>query len=197
MKTIIGLSGYARTGKDTVAALLQERGFRRIAFADALRDALYALNPQIQVSPPTGGYEPLRQVIDNIGWERAKEQAPEVRGLLQRLGTEVGREQFGQNFWVNLTFLKIHQSTHEHWVIPDCRFPNEHKAVKDNGGLVWRIIRPDFGPANDHISEIALDDHQFDAYLLNDAGLAELRQEVDDYLYASDIQTPVVGAPRS
>lgn len=191
MKTIIGLSGYARTGKDTVADLLRERGFRRIAFADALRDALYALNPHIQVSPPTGGFEPLRDVIDNIGWEHAKTQAPEVRQLLQRLGTEVGREQFGQNFWVNLTFLKIMGSTHDHWVIPDCRFPNEHKAVKDNGGIMFRIIRPDFGPANDHISEVAIDDHQFDSYLLNDAGIAELREELDNHLYAHGIDAPV------
>ena len=45
---IIGISGYARSGKDSVANILvQDFGFERRAFADKLREALYALNPII------------------------------------------------------------------------------------------------------------------------------------------------------
>jgi hypothetical protein len=43
---IIGLSGYARSGKDTVAELLVlNYGFKRMAFADGIRESLIALNP--------------------------------------------------------------------------------------------------------------------------------------------------------
>ena len=47
---IIGLSGYAQSGKDTVAkVLIEEYGFTRIAFADKIREFLYDLNPQVKV----------------------------------------------------------------------------------------------------------------------------------------------------
>ena len=43
---IIGLSGYAQVGKDTVAQILvEEYGYSRIGFADIIRNACYRLNP--------------------------------------------------------------------------------------------------------------------------------------------------------
>jgi dephospho-CoA kinase len=43
---IIGISGYARSGKDTVANyLVEHHEFTRMAFADAMREALLRLNP--------------------------------------------------------------------------------------------------------------------------------------------------------
>ena len=45
---IIGLSGYARSGKDAVAqVLVSEFGFKRVAFADPIRDLLYEMDPKI------------------------------------------------------------------------------------------------------------------------------------------------------
>src|SRR5581483_2011292 len=95
---LLGLMGYAQAGKDTVAKLLvEEFGFTRIAFADALREALYALNPLI---PFEGDHVRLRWLIDASGWEEAKVRHPEVRELLQRLGTESGRNVLGADVWV-------------------------------------------------------------------------------------------------
>ena len=43
---IIGLTGYARSGKDTVAQILVDKfGFTRVAFADPIRDFCYQVNP--------------------------------------------------------------------------------------------------------------------------------------------------------
>jgi len=177
---IIGLSGYARAGKDTVATLLWEVGYRRIAFADILRDAIYAVNPDIKVivDDETTVYAPLREVIDEIGWEQAKSSAPSIRGLLQRTGTEMGRELFGENFWVDQTFRKLEASGYNKWVISDTRFPNEADAVVNNGGIVWRVERPGFGPTNDHISETGLDNYDSHARLFNAGSLHELREDV-------------------
>ena len=45
---IIGLSGYAQVGKDTVANILVEHyGYTRIGFADIIRKAAYILDPLI------------------------------------------------------------------------------------------------------------------------------------------------------
>ncbi len=38
--TIIGLAGVAGSGKDTAAKYLELRGFTRLAFADAVKDAV-------------------------------------------------------------------------------------------------------------------------------------------------------------
>ncbi|HET9691813.1 MAG TPA: hypothetical protein VFP61_11725, partial [Acidimicrobiales bacterium] len=44
---IIALSGYARAGKDTVAEILADHGYRRAAFADPLKQVLADLDPPL------------------------------------------------------------------------------------------------------------------------------------------------------
>ena len=47
---IIGLSGYAQVGKDTVANYLVEKyGFVKVSFADPIREALYKLDPKVRI----------------------------------------------------------------------------------------------------------------------------------------------------
>ena len=41
--------------------------------------------------------------------------------------------------------------------ITDVRFPNEVKLIHSLGGKVIRIEREGFGPANNHVSETAVD----------------------------------------
>jgi len=81
---IIGLSGYAQSGKDTVAEVLVDNyGFTRVAFADKIREYLYEVNPLVQVV----GFEPiyLREIVNSKGWEQAKKN-PYVRKTLQDSG---------------------------------------------------------------------------------------------------------------
>ena len=161
--TCIGMAGYARSGKDTVAAyLVENEDYVRMSFADPIREALLALDPMISV----GGYSiSLRQAHKNFGWEGLKEQGSDVRQLLQRLGTEVGREMFGEDFWVNAALDKAPDGSKI--VFADVRFPNEADAIKKLGGKVFRVQRDGVGPANDHISERALDDYEFDGVIDN------------------------------
>jgi hypothetical protein len=167
---IVGLSGWARSGKDTLAKrLIENHGYTRISFADAMREALYKLNPEIDVD----GYDmKLATAVDLMGWEQLKEVSSGIRGLMQRMGTEVGREMFGEDFWVNLAMNRIPDGSKI--VVADVRFKNEADAIKAAGGQVWRIVRDGVGPANDHISEIALDDYSFDAIVLNTGGIENL-----------------------
>ena len=45
---IVGLSGYAQSGKDTVAELLcLNYDYKRVSFADPMRQALYVLSPKL------------------------------------------------------------------------------------------------------------------------------------------------------
>lgn len=178
---IIGLSGYARSGKDETAKILvKEFGFKRVAFADKLRDFLYALNPDVWSFSYGFGrtYEPLRTVIDKETWEGVKkyQYKDSVRQLLQRLGTEAGREVLGENVWVDAALTGYDDNAK--LVVTDCRFVNEAEAVTSRGGVMWRIMRQGVGPANSHASETSLDDWNFDAYVHNDGTLKDLAASV-------------------
>lgn len=174
---IIGLSGYARSGKDEAAKILvEEFGFTRVAFADKLREVLYALNPMVEIKSDIPVY--VQNVIDVYGWDKYKESeyGPEVRRLLQRLGTEAGRQALWDSIWVDAALTGHPEDAR--LVVTDCRFPNEAQAVKDRGGLVWRINREGVGPANSHPSETSLDRWEFDAWIDNRGTLERYHEAI-------------------
>ncbi len=178
---LIGMSGYAQSGKDSCAEFMIENyGFERRAFADKLKLALVHLNPMVDyVSPRSGKVEWFR-LTDAIryygGLESLKQNSPETRVLLQRLGTEVGREIFGNDFWVNQALGEVFNL--KRIVVTDVRFPNEVAAVRARGGQVWRVVRPGVKPVNAHASETAIDDVEFDRYIENSGTLEDLYSQL-------------------
>jgi hypothetical protein len=172
----IGLSGYARSGKDTVAGILIDEGWKRFAFADKLKLAVLRLDPIIE---NVNGRYTVSTAIKDFGPEKTKELFPEYRRLLQVMGTEVGRDMFGDNFWVDQALREVQDD--DLAVFTDCRFPNEAQAIKDRGGVVWRVERPGFGPINGHASETSLDDWDFDGIIQNNGTLDDLTYKVGIY----------------
>lgn len=174
---LIGLSGYARSGKDEAAkVLVEEFGFTRVAFADKLRDFLYALNPVVSWKSDTWVY--VQDVIDVYGWDGYKSSiyGDEIRRLLQRLGTEAGRQTLRDTIWIDAALTGLPEDAKV--VVTDCRFPNEAQAIKDRSGSVWRVKRRDVGPANAHPSETSLDDWKFDKTLMNYGTVEEYRDQI-------------------
>ena len=169
----VGLAGFARSGKDSVGAVLVSEGFVRRSFATPMRQALCRLNPLVDT---VNGVMPLMDALYLLGsWEGLKERAPGVRVLLQRFGTDVGRELFGEGFWVEQAFRGLGD---ESVVFTDVRFPNEAEAIRGRGGVVWNVVRPGVGVANGHVSESALAGFVFDETILNDGSLEDLRGKV-------------------
>lgn len=150
---LIGLHGFPGAGKDTVAEILAEYGYQRIAFADKLREALEGLNPVVVIEGGRGVR--LRPLVRAHGWDTLKRRVPEVRELLQRLGTEAGRDIHGENVWANLAMAKV-QSPEDNYVFTDARFPNEFAAIRARGGVMVNVVRDGVGAVNDHVSERAL-----------------------------------------
>jgi hypothetical protein len=205
VKELIGLSGYARSGKDEAAkVLVEEFGFTRVAFADKLRDVLYQLNPIIDVlranvpleihtihgrkrlmqnatdpaTLPVSTSVFLQDIIDRYGWNGYKETqyGTEIRRLLQRLGTEAGRQTLWDSIWVDAALTGHDEDAKI--VVTDCRFPNEAQAIKDGDGYVWRVKREGVGPANSHPSETSLDDWPFDCWIDNAGSLEEYHETI-------------------
>lgn len=167
---IIGLSGRAKSGKDTVAVMLGRHGYHRRAFADPLKaaaQAIFGLN-EVQVMS-----------------QEAKERVDEFWGLsprqiMQRLGTECLRSGFRDDVWVRSLYRYILDNPQfRAWVVSDVRFPNEAEAIKSWGGRVWRVERPGIEAVSEHVSETAMDDYdRFDHVIVNDGGLDDLEASV-------------------
>lgn len=169
---IIGLSGYAQVGKDTVAAILvEDYGYTRIGFADIIKKACYLLDPIISLDGMR-----LAHAVEKYGWEGAK-QAPEVRRLLQAMGSEVGRDLIDAQIWVELTLHGVRPE--DKIVISDVRFKNEAEEIKWKQGEVWRISRVERDtPVNIHRSETDMDSWDFDQYIANNGSLDDLQIEI-------------------
>lgn len=158
---ILGLSGYAQAGKDTVGRfLIQDHGYIRLAFADALKSLALAVNPA------------LKELVNAQGWEATK-QIPANRQFLQDLGVGV-RNIIGPDTWVNKAFQGLVPG--RKYVITDVRFMSEVEKINSYKGICVRVSRPGVFPANSHVSESELDGYDFDAYLLNSNTLSDLQR---------------------
>lgn len=192
---IIALSGFARAGKDEAAkALVEEFGFKQVAFADKLREMLYQLNP---LASDQNGWVTVQDVIDKYGWDGYKETmyGTEIRRLLQRLGTEAGRQTLWDSIWIDAALTGHPEDAR--LVVSDARFYNEFDAVRSRGGEVWRIERPGVGPANTHASEIeAINYPHFARTLHNSRDLDYFRDLVKnayaDFVYDRTPKGPMV-----
>ena len=189
---IIGLSGYVGSGKDATAAILARYGYHRFAFADLLRKELseWWKEGPIQVPVPQGVQytlaalkvdEPYRSRI----WQKPTTAA--IRDALQFWGTDYKRWKHPR-YWVDKLLKEIEEKDGPpgRIVISDMRYPNEYDMVKAYQGRCWRIERG--SPVNNHTSEIALDFHEFDAYIQNSGTLEELERRVDRILHSYDTE---------
>lgn len=177
----IGLIGKAGCGKDTVANYLQSQHFiTRVAFADELkRKAMIDFGLT---------YE---QVHGDEKEKLISKYMKSPRQILQIMGTEWYRTIY-QDYWVE-ALDKILKAgavrTRNGIVISDVRFPNEVEFVKDNMGIIIRIIRPSqtYITTNNHVSETAIDDFKADYVLMNDGSISELYKKIDDIFIGDNI----------
>jgi hypothetical protein len=163
---IVGLSGYARSGKDSVADYLaREYGYRRVAFGDHLKKFVTAVFPDVA------------ERVDQLGWEKAKEIL-EVRRALQRVGS-AGRDHIHPDVWI-ISALRELDDEATLIVVSDVRFPNEATLIQNQGGPVWRLERQGYGPAGNDITDTSLDDYEgFAATINNDGDLESLYAKVE------------------
>jgi len=178
---VIGLSGHAQAGKDTVGQyLVRYHGFTRLAFADLLKEALYRMNPVVLISTTSDAFdEGVEDVVGRLGWEEAKKQIPEVRRLLQQLG--VAMRDVEPDIWVDPVREAILASPGR-YVITDVRFPNELKmiwALENYRRPAVNVLVERDVPEMFHISEHAIEGFTFDDILHNNGSIAELYAQVE------------------
>jgi len=165
-KTIIGISGKKRAGKDTTAKVLQE------TLPNAI--ILYFANTLKKVAAVALGYQYDHFFKDENKFKEY-EIAPGVtmtgREFLQKVGTESFRDNIHKDFWVHSLMKQIEYLPEniEYVIIPDVRFENEYEAILERNGYVIRVVRSGL-ESDDHTSETALDNYRFHARIYNNEG---------------------------
>lgn len=117
MGRIIGFCGYARSGKDEAVRALVAKGFKRVAFADQLKE----------------------EVCRTMGLSKGMLELTkgEWRPLLVEWGR--GRRRMDPDYWINKVAANLPEGD---VAISDVRYPNEAKWIWSLGGFLIRMIRP-------------------------------------------------------
>lgn len=198
---IIGICGLIGSGKDTIADyLVRQHGYKKLSFADALKDSTAALLDWDREMLEGNSRESRnwRELPDEIlSKELGREISP--RSFLQEYGTDIMRQHFHNDIWVILAKKKMLENPETNYVISDVRFNNEKKVIKDLGGDLWVIkrgeqpswwfdaIKTNNGSINFmrgydvHESEYKWVDFDstFDAVIKNDKTIEELHEQVE------------------
>lgn len=140
-RKIIGLTGFAGQGKNTVASIIEKNGenWETISFAMILKDAtaiLFGWDRKMLEGIDEESRK-IREIPDEY-WSQKFGRPFSPRTALQELGTNLIRTHWLPDFWV-ATIERYIKNSKKNILVADCRFPNEVKAIKEMGGEVWLI----------------------------------------------------------
>jgi len=191
MTKLYGIGGYLRSGKDAFAdRLVEKHDFVKLNMSNPLVDVARIQNVWIRLdhaidlkAGKTGSYHApknsfirVNTLLDGVGYTEAKKQK-EFRDYLQVMGTQVGRNLFGDNVWTEIARENIRKAraTGKNVVVTGIRFQNELDMIFDEGGTTIWISRPDTAPLpGGHASETSLSVSDFERVVQNDGTLEEL-----------------------
>ncbi|MEV7250222.1 hypothetical protein [Streptomyces cyaneofuscatus] len=181
----IGIIGRARVGKDTAGQwLVSNRGYRRIGFADPLKEAALKLDPIVYHRWEGDQHVAMRlaRVVRNCGWEMAKEIG-DTRRILQELGAAV--RAIDEDFWLRAAMRRVQEANEAGVpaVITDVRYPNEAASLKRAGFHLVYIERPDVEQLV-HESEGALGFDEADYYIHNGGSISGLLHQMETTMAA-------------
>ncbi len=194
---IVGISGKARSGKDTFADMLAGEmnrtsypPFVAMAFAHELKikcmeafDLSYEQLWGEEKEVPDKRYmKPTARVSGTL------EPPPDAPGLYWT-GREIMQEFGGfyrtidNEFWIKNLFKTAEDKDYTNIIITDVRYINEADYILDKGGYVVRVERESKDDVHNmrHPSEMELDNYgRFDFTVMNNWGLEELREAAKD-----------------
>lgn len=187
---IIGICGLIGSGKGTVADILVDQGFKKVSFADKLKDGVSTIFgwDRAMLEGDTDGSREWREQRDDY-WSDETQMEVTPRLVLQLFGTDCMRDGFYDGVWVSLLKKTILDNP-GNYVVPDVRFENEIEMIRSIGGEVWEVKRngdPEWliqyettgvEPTTVHPSEWRWIKSKKDEVITNDSTLEELNRQV-------------------
>lgn len=189
---LIGISGKAGAGKDTLGYFLKEKigqNARIDKFANLLKkvagdmlnvppSAFESTEFKKRLLPAELQVSTMRKTLDENTkpmWTKMT-SVHDHRWFLQQMGTEVAKT-IHPDFWVWAYFNTAYDPS-KTIILTDVRFPNEADQIKERGGIVIRVnndrVKPMYLYDTPHISETALDNYDFNSVIQNNTTLADL-----------------------
>ncbi len=147
MTQIIGLGHYSRVGKDSFAnALVREltdRGIRakKLPFAWCLKQVAHQMYAWDGLKEPEFYETPEGEPSRDIRLPTLQMTPVDV---WVRLGTHAVRNNVYDLTWVDYVLKTDHGV--DVLIIPDVRFPNEVRRIREHGGHLIKVVRPGYGP---------------------------------------------------
>lgn len=143
---IIGLCGFAGSGKSTVANyLVDHHNFQRMSFATALKDvvaSLFCWDREL-VEGKTADARTWREQPDPF-WSTVMGEPWTARRALQFVGTDVMRNHLHKNIWVERVKRELQLLPESaNVVFDDVRFVNEIDTLRSCGATIMVMNRPD------------------------------------------------------
>lgn len=176
---LIGLTGTAGAGKDTVYNILKDKYSKgneditlctkKIAFASPMRKCLSVL---LNISEEDFNKTEVKQSINQYGITNRKS--------LQLFADHM-KELFHPNIFNDIAEISIKKALNDKLfvIITDTRFPHEVDIVKRYGGKIVKINRniDILGADKNHPSEIGVADEDVDIFINNFGSIEDLKQE--------------------
>jgi hypothetical protein len=162
---VVALTGAAGSGKSTAADyLIRQHGYERVKFAGPLKDMCRAIGLT---------EDHIEGRLKEVPSDMLCGKTP--RYLMQALGTELGRNLIGEDFWIRLWLHRVAGA--DRVVVDDCRFPNEAAAVRSLGGVIIKLEGRG-GIAGAHASEAGCG--TWDSVVENDGCVTDLYAGVEE-----------------
>jgi len=147
----IGILGNIGSGKNTVAQYLATKGCIPTSFAGPIKDlctSVFGWDREL-LEGETDESREFREGIDLYWSKKLKISNFTPRLALQLIGTDVMRNHFDPDIWLNSLEYRVKKlhNQNECVVISDCRFKNELELIKRVGGttiLVQRDEKPEW-----------------------------------------------------
>ena len=146
MIPVVGLVGFIGSGKGAAGDILCENGYIKESFAKGVKDVaaeMFGWHRGL-LEGDTEESRVWRETPCPY-WSKKFGRDFTPREALQKMGTEVGRDVFHQDFWVLQleNRLRFHDNP---IVVTDVRFPNEIDWIHSVGGKVFEVQRGSMPP---------------------------------------------------
>lgn len=172
---LIAIAGKKGSGKSTVANILSIKyNYTHIAFSDPLKQAAAAL------------FQLTHEQLNDKKEEIDPRWGVSPREIMQFLGTDLIRNQCNrlikteETVFVANMRIRIEELLKQNGrvVISDLRFPDELKMLIDLGACLIHVDRH-LVQMDEHPSEHALDDYEWEHRIINNGSLDHLHDAVD------------------
>lgn len=186
------LCGARGAGKTTVQHILQKKFlYKGVALAGTLKDAVSAIfsYPRDVLDGVTEADRKKRVQVD-AHWSNVL-NIPDFTMIkaMQLIGTELFRNKFCKDIWIESVKRKHADLATEPYVISDVRYKNEFDAFKKMGFVCVLITRPGLNNEDSHTSEQFHNVVEPDEILTNDGTLDQLTNKIQTILDRHMIST--------